>query len=373
MKVFLLASLPGSLRNFRGALIEEFQKRGHVVHVGAPEISSDVDTREWLEQRGVKWHDVYLERTGINPLKDLRTFIRLLLVFARVRPDVFLGYTIKPVIWGLLSASLTRVPSRAVIITGLGYAFIEGENMKRLLIKKCAALLYKVALRKATVIFFQNPDDQLDLEKLGLLPVNAKTTVVNGSGVDLVHFYPRPLPTSPMRFLLVARLLGDKGIREYASAAETLSKTWPKAEFHLVGGFDDSPNGIPEKELRRWVETGFIKWHGPMKDVRQALADCSVYVLPSYREGTPRSVLEALSVGRPIITTDAPGCRETVRDGVNGFLVPVRDSISLANMMERFLTNPKLIHPMAKASLKIAREKYDVHKVNESILQKIWL
>ncbi|QLL44321.1 glycosyltransferase family 4 protein [Sulfitobacter pontiacus] len=371
MKVFLLASLPESLRNFRGDLIEEFQRRGHDVYVGSPEISGDVDTREWLEQRGINWHDVPMERTGINPLKDLQTFICLLRVFGKVRPDLFLGYTIKPVIWGLLSASLTRVQSRAVIITGLGYAFIEGGNRKRFLIRRCAIGLYKLALRKSTVIFFQNPDDQLDLKKLGLLPIHAKTAVVNGSGVDLAHFHPRPLPTSNMRFLLVARLLGDKGIREYAAAAETLSKAWPKAEFHLVGGFDSSPNGIPEKELRRWVEAGHIKWHGPMKDVRQSLEDCSVYVLPSYREGTPRSVLEALAVGRPIITTDAPGCRETVRDGVNGFLVPVRDPIALADAMKRFLTNPRLLHPMAEASLTIAREKYDVRKVNESILQQI--
>ena len=371
MKVFLLASLPSSLRNFRGALIEEFQRRGHIVHVGAPEMSKDMDTREWLEQRGVKWHDIPLERTGTNPLKDMQTFIHLLRVFSQVRPEIFLGYTIKPVIWGLLAASMARVACRSVIITGLGYALIESDNRKRSLVKRSVIVLYKIAFRKATVTFFQNPDDRADLKRLGLLPVNARTVLVNGSGVDLAHFQPRPLPTDTVRFLLIARLLGDKGIREYVAAAEMLVKKWPEAEFHLIGGFDHNPNGIPKEEVYGWVDAGHIKWHGHMKDIREPLANCSVYVLPSYREGTPRSVLEALAVGRPIVTTDAPGCRETVTDGVNGFLVPVRDTPALANAMERFLANPELIHQMAEASLNIAQKKYDVHKVNKTILQEI--
>lgn len=359
------------MRNFRGVLIEEFQRRGHIVHVGAPEISSDSDTREWLEQRNVKWHDVPLDRTGINPIKDLLTFMNLLHILVKVRPDAFLGYTIKPVIWGLMAASITRTPIRTVIITGLGYTFIESDNIKRSFVKKSVYKLYKLALRRATLIYFQNRDDREDLKKIGLLPTNVKNKVVNGSGVDLDHFQRQPLKADAMRFLMIGRLLGDKGVREYAAAADILVKKWPHAEFHLVGGYDENPNSISEKEIQEWVKSGRIKWHGHVSDIRKPLADCSVFVLPSYREGTPRSTLEALAVGRPVVTTDAPGCRETVIDGKNGYLVPVRDPTALAIAMERFLTNPKLIHKMALESHKMALEKFDVHKVNNSILEEI--
>ncbi|WP_197052938.1 glycosyltransferase family 4 protein [Tepidicaulis marinus] len=288
--------------------------------------------------------------------------------FAPPPADIFFGYTAKPVIWGLLAAWLTRVPDRAALITGLGYAFTGEARGKRALVQKILRGLYKHALRRATLIFFQNQDDKDDFARMNLLPAGVPVVIVNGSGIDTNTFTPAPLPSGPRRFLLIARLIGDKGIREYAAAAAQLRVAVPEAEFHLVGGLDPNPDGIPEAEVRKWQEAGHITWHGSLEDVREAIAASHIYVLPSYREGTPRTVLEAMAMGRPIITTDAPGCRETVINGVNGFLVPVQNISALKEAMEHFLISPQIIETMGEESRRIAVEKYDVRKINAAML-----
>ena len=176
------------------------------------------------------------------------------------------------------------------------------------------------------------------------------------------------MPDGPTRFLLIARLLGDKGIKEYVAAARMLRAERPDIEFHLIGGLDPNPDGISETEVQRWHDAGDIVWHGALNDVRPSIAAAHVYVLPSYREGTPRTVLEAMSMGRAIVTTDAPGCRETVQDGENGFLVPTQDVASLADAMRRFLNTPELMTTMGASARKVAVEKYDVRKVNDAMI-----
>lgn len=364
-RILIIASLASSLRNFRGPLLEAMLARGHTVVAAAPELETDPETRAWLEARGVACHAYPMARSGLSPVGDLRSMLAHYRLMRRVRPDVCLGYTIKPVIWGGLAAWMAGVPQRVALITGLGYAFTGEAHGKRALVRGIARRLYTLALRRATLVFFQNPDDHTDFDRWGILPPELPVLVVNGSGVDTSTFAPAPLPDAPMRFLLIARLLGDKGIREYVAAAASLRSKWPDAEFHLVGPLDPNPDGISETEVRGWQEAGHVVWQGARSDVRPALADTHVFVLPSkYREGTPRTVLEAMSMGRPVITTDTPGCRETVEDGVNGFLVPPRDADALAAAMERFLTRPDLIHHMGAASRQRATEKYDVHKVN---------
>ncbi|MCZ7675595.1 MAG: glycosyltransferase family 4 protein [Roseovarius sp.] len=367
-RVLILASYAPSLRNFRGALIGELVGRGHEVYAAAPHLLSDARTREWLESKGVACHDVPLSRTGLDPLADIRTLLALTRLMRRIRPDLFLGYTVKPVVWGLLAAKVTNVPGRVALITGLGYAFTGASTGLRGIVRHIARNLYGIALKRATLVFFQNPDDRDDFARLGLLPPGLRVEVVNGSGVDTDTFAPVSFPEPPLRFLLIARLLGDKGIREYAAAAENLHERWPEAEFHLVGPLDPNPEGIAESEVRGWQDAGHLIWHGALDDVRPAIAAAHVYVLPSYREGTPRTALEAMAMGRPVITTDAPGCRQTVAPGENGFLVPVRDADALAAAMERFLRDPGLIAPMGKAARQIAEARYDVRKVNAAIL-----
>lgn len=367
--VLILASLSTSLRNFRGPLIAELAELGHTVHVAAPDLLLDRATCQWLQERGVECHDVPLSRAGLRPTADLRTLLVLLSLMTKLRPDLFLGYTIKPVIWGLIAARMTGVSQRVALITGLGYAFTGEARGKRALVQKLVRGLYAQALKGATLAFFQNPDDRDTFRQMGLLPEGTPVVVVNGSGVDTDIYAPAPLPEGPIRFLLIARLLGDKGIREYVDAARILRDEWPDAEFHLVGGLDPNPDGIASDEVQRWHDNRDIIWHGALSDVQPAIAAAQVYVLPSYREGTPRTVLEAMSMGRAIITTDAPGCRETVRDGENGFLVPVKDAHALAAAMRRFLETPDLATTMGTAARRVAVGKYDVHKVNDVMIR----
>lgn len=373
MKVIIVGSFAASLVNFRGALIKALHSRGHQVHACAPGLSEDEATSVWLNAQGVECHDVPLSRVGLNPMHDISALVVLVRLMLRIRPDVFLGYTIKPVIWGILAARIALVPKRVALITGVGYAFTGEASGLRWVVKRVARFLYALAIKSSDLVFFQNPDDRADFKRLGILAEDTSVELVNGSGVDTAHFGIAPLPEGPMRFLLIARLLGDKGIREYVAAARQLSERWPGVEFHLVGGVDPSPNAISREEAESFTDNANISWHGPLDDVRTAIAACHVYVLPSYREGTPRTVLEAMSMGRAVVTTDAPGCRETVVDGQNGFLVEPRDVGSLAEAMERFLTDPSIVPIMGAASRRVAEEKYDVDKVNASIMAAIGL
>lgn len=369
MRIAINASVPRSLINFRGPLIRALCDAGLEVHVVAPGLDADNYTRRELEAWGVVVHDVKMERTGTNPVKDLKTLLSYYLLFRKIQPDIVLGYTIKPVIYGTLAARLIKVPRRFALITGLGYAFTGEAKGKRGLVQKVVRSLYRWALKDAELVFFQNPDDESQFRELGLVEPNVPSKVVNGSGVDTSSFVVAPLPTNATCFLLIARLLGDKGVREYVAAAERVRKRFPHTVFRLVGDLDPNPNSITQKELERWIGYQHIEYLGRLDDVRPAIVDCSVYVLPSYREGTPRTVLEAMSMGRAIITTNAPGCRETVVDGYNGFLVPVKSVAPLVSAMESFISEPELMRTMGQRSRKIAEGKYDVNKVNTIMLE----
>jgi glycosyltransferase involved in cell wall biosynthesis len=228
--------------------------------------------------------------------------------------------------------------------------------------------LYALSLRSATLVFFQNPDDQALFQQLQLIGSETPTTVVNGSGVDLGDFNVVSLPEK-ISFLLIARLLGDKGVREFVDAARAVRAEYEHVVFKVVGWIDENPDAILQEELDAWVGDGTLVFLGRLKDVRPAIADSSVYVLPSYREGTPRTVLEAMAMGRPVITTDAPGCRETVVDGENGFLISVKDVQGLTAAMLKFVYSPDLISSMGKKSRALAELKYDVDKVNAAMLR----
>jgi glycosyltransferase involved in cell wall biosynthesis len=226
--------------------------------------------------------------------------------------------------------------------------------------------MYRRALCHAEIVLFQNKDDLRDFRRYRALRADSRAALVNGSGVDLAHFAARP-PPSRLSFLMIARFLKDKGIREYGEAAARLKREHPDISFRLAGWLDRSPDSISSAELDAIVSGG-VEYLGKLDDVRDAIAQCSVYVLPSYREGTPRSVLEAMAMGRAVVTTDTPGCRETVVEGENGFLVPPRDAIGLEIAMRRFIAAPHLVARMGAASRRIAEEKFDVAKVNGAIL-----
>jgi len=367
-KIILLGSYAPSLVNFRGSLLKEFVKQGHEVIAYAPEISPSVKTI--LEGYGVSYYDVPLSRTGLNPWKDIKTIIALRYLFLKEKPDAVLSYTIKPVLYGSIAAWLGGVSNIYSMITGLGYSFM-GNSVKQRIVGKIAQLLYKISTKRNTKVFFQNPDDLSLFIKLDLVQ-KEQTVLINGSGVDLKHFSIKPLPEA-VSFLLIARLIKEKGIQEYAEAARIIRDRYPDTKCTLVGRVDPSPAAINPIDLKNWQQDGLLDFKGRMEDVRPAIANASVYVLPSYREGIPRTVLEAMAMGRPVITTDAPGCRETVIDGLNGYLVPVKAHATLAKAMERFILHPELIQQMGIESRIIAEEKYDVHKVNEVIMREMTL
>ncbi|WP_348826601.1 glycosyltransferase family 4 protein [Halomonas sp. RT37] len=393
-RLLMVASYPESIVGFRGELIREMVARGIEVHVAAPvggrgatgDAGGEGDAdrsaassrlKASLEALGATLHDIPLSRTGMNPLADLKTLVALMKLMLRVRPDGLFAYTIKPVVYGALAAWVLGVRQRTLLVTGLGYAFTgtqegtqggaQGGN-KRRLIKALVRRLYRVALGRAHMVLFQNPDDRRLFIEEGILLDTTASRVINGSGVDLAHFSPVAPATEPVSFLLIARLLGDKGVREYAEAATRIRQRHPQVRFRLAGWLDDNPDSIEAHELQTWIDDGAIEYLGRLDDVRPAIAECSVYVLPSYREGTPRTVLEAMALGRAVVTTDAPGCRETVAPGVNGYLVEVKDVDALCLALQRYLETPALIVQHGQASRARAEERYDVHRVNHSIL-----
>jgi len=368
-KFLLISSYPDSLINFRGHLIKALISEGLEVHVVAPDLITNISVTKQLKLLGVHMHEVELKRTGMNPFYDLRTVFKLWRLMLKIKPDYSLGYTHKPVIYGNLAAWMARIPKRFALITGVGYTF----QSKIFLLNYIVKTLYRIALGNTHKVLFQNPDDESLFFTLGILsPLDNKTAVINGSGVDLEKFKLAPFPNS-IQFLLIARLLGDKGVREYFQAASEVRKKYQDISFGLVGWIDDNPNAISQTELQYWIDRGDVKFYGRLDDVSSAITDCSIYVLPSYSEGTPRTVLEAMAMGRPIITTDAPGCRETVVDGKNGFLVPVKEVDELVAAMLKFLDEPSLIEQMGAQSRKIAEKKYDVNKVNQQMLREMEL
>jgi glycosyltransferase involved in cell wall biosynthesis len=371
--VLVIGNQARSLTNFRGPLLQAMRERGLRVIAAAPRLSQDLDCVEELARSGVTGRDIALSRTGLNAFADLWTIFSLLKLIRQEKPQAVLCYTAKPVIFGTIAAALARVPRRYALVTGLGYAFTVGGGPMRAVVRAVLMRLYRTAFRRTTKVFFQNHDDAALFRELGLLPPALPVVVVNGSGIDLRRFRPAPFPQGPLQLLLIARVLSAKGIREYAAAAKRVRKTRGDVQFHLVGGIDSNPDAIPADEVKRWHDEGTVVWHGEVADVRPHLAACHVYVLPSYREGTPRSVLEAMAMGRPIVTTDAPGCRETVILGENGFLVPPRTVEPLIEAMERFMDDPGLIARMGRRSREIAESKFDVDKVNAQMLREMEL
>ena len=366
--VLLNGSYAQSLLSFRGRFIEAMVARGHHVHVSAPNISNDIEMK--LRALGANVHEVALARTGTNPIADIRYALALLRVMRAIRPDRIIGYTIKPNIWGSFAARWVGVKS-ASMVTGLGFSFIPGVGLRRRILQILMQKTYSVATATNDVVVFQNPDDKRDFIAAGCLADPNKGVLVNGSGIDMAHYERAELPAAPV-FLMVTRLLVSNGVREYAEAALVILRERNDCRFALAGFFDEGRDGISKHELDRWIAGG-LEYLGPLDDVRPAIRAASVYVLPSYREGTPRSVLEAMAMGRAVITTDVPGCRETVVDGVNGLLVKDRETPSLVTAMRILADDAAGRSAMGAASYNYAHEKFAVEKVNLVLMDHLGL
>ena len=368
--LIIVTNSSSNVINFRGNLIKKLVKENFNVRVIIPKSNYSKKFEQKVLDLGAKVSTIPLDRTGMNPFVDFLTYLSLKLSFKKFNPDYILSYTAKPNIYSGLALGKKSKIKFFPNLTGLGYGFTENFQFKRIIINYILKKLYKLSLKFSSGIIFQNPDDEELFKSLNIVK-NKKTYVVNGSGVDLGYYSPTSLPSKNI-FLMLSRLVIDKGVIEYCEAAREIRKKYPEIIFNLAGSFDPNPSAIKYKQLKTFIDNKDVHYLGHVNDVREILNNCKFYVLPSYREGTPRSILEAMSIGRPIITTNTTGCKETVLNGVNGLLVPIKDKKSLVLAIEKLLKlDDKKIRDMANESIKLARQKYDVRKVNAHILEII--
>jgi glycosyltransferase involved in cell wall biosynthesis len=368
-RILVVGGEPTSLTRFRGSLITALQERGSEVHAAAGGWNSSV--AEELSAQGVQVHGFPLQRAGTNPLQDVRTLIGLWKLIRRVRPTDVLAYTAKPATFGLLAARAAGVMHRHALITGLGNIFRDGKPVG--VSGRILTRLYKQSLQGADTVIFQNIDDQSTFRRLRLLDSARQTVVVAGSGVDLKAFEHSAVPTATQTIVMIARLVREKGVLTYLQAARLVRRQHPSARFLLLGDFDENPRSLSAGDIAPYVASGDVEHLGHVADVRPFIRDARMVVLPSeYGEGVPRTLLEALAIGRPVVTTDMPGCRETVRGG-NGYLVPPGDVASTARAIEQILADASMATEMGRRSRLLAEEVFDVHQVNRSMIQAMGL
>ena len=378
-RILVVGSFAPSLINFRGRLLRDLVAAGHRVTAIAPRITTDIQKQ--LQQWDVSSISLELARASMNPAQDWLYYRNLRNIFKSHQPHVVLAYTHKPVVYSALAARV--VPNARVygLITGLGYAFADSGSkaLKQRLARTMLCWLYRRARTRWNGLMFQNPDDQALFGQHALALPETPQRVVRGSGIDLQLFRRQELPQHPGRVLLIARLLRDKGIREYVEAARIVRKQRPDTEFNLAGPLDPNPAAITASELKAWEREGVIRYHGSVADVRALLGQCTIYALPSYREGTPRTVLEAMATGRAVITTDTAGCRETIfepgvidshriRRGLNGLLVPIRDASALASGIIRLVESRETIVQMSAHARRLVEAHYGVDQVNTTMM-----
>jgi glycosyltransferase involved in cell wall biosynthesis len=373
-KIAVIASYTPSLTNFRLELLKRMVESGHSVTAFAPE--DDAVVKADLARIGVVFVPMPMARTGLNPLEDLATLWFLIRQFRKLQPDMIVPYTMKPIIYGGIAARIAGIAERCFLVTGLGHVFSEagGATRKGRLVRSISVALYKIAFAGAKVVFAYNSADADDIKRHSMLKDNRLLELVPGSGVDLEHYAFKQLASDKPVFLLIARLLKDKGIIDYVEAARLIRQRYPEAEFQLLGHFDPNPAAISPQQIQAWMNEGIVNYLGETRDVRPYLADCNIFVLPSYyREGIPRSILEALATGRAVITTDLPGCSDTVEEGVNGYLVAPQNPGDLAKAMFQFAQDPSLARAMGLQSRRIAENKFDVHRINRQLLTRMGL
>jgi len=362
MKVAVLSSFTTSLFWFRIDMMKSFQAAGcEVLAVG------DAPEEEWADrfrEIGIRYRQIPVQRNGTNPIYDIKTLLALRKLLAEEKPDKIFTYQAKTVIYGGIAAWMCGTREVYPLIAGVGSVFY-GDSVKKKLLRQIMVCEFRLGLKNSRKIFFQNNDDLSVFTSYKILP-REKAVILNGSGVNIEKFTPSPLPEQKA-FLCISRLIRDKGVGEYLDASREIHRRHPNVHCVLVGPYDTNPSAIKPHELQPYLDDGSVEYVGKQEDVQPFIHRCTAYVLPSYHEGIPKTVLEAMACGRPIITTDAPGCRETVANGVNGYIVPVRDVGAIVEAMENILANPELSQKMAVESRRIAEDRYAVHKVNAII------
>ncbi len=361
-KILVISSHTPSLFWFRMDMMKSFIKLGYqVVAIG------QMNESEWsgrFLEHGIRYRQIPVERNGMNPLHDLKTLRAIKQMLREEKPQKIFCYQAKTIIYTSLAARKIKSCDVYALVAGLGSIF-RTTSLKSRLVKFVMSTEYKISLKHCKHVMFQNKDDLSVFVDEHIVDAD-KCSIINGSGVDAEKFSPMPLPDNAS-FLMITRLIRDKGVVEYLDACKIIHEKYPKVRSLLVGPFDTNPSALKPEELKPYIDSGAVEYFGEQDDVRPYIRQSSVFVLPSYHEGTPKTVLENMSCGRAVITTDAPGCRETVVDGLNGFLVPTHNAAAVAEKMEIFIKDPKLSERMGNEGRRIVLKKYDVNTVNASI------
>ena len=375
-KIVIIGTVASSFYGFRADLIHILLKKGYQVYAFASEYTA-ADLKK-IEKLGATPITYTLNRGGLNPLADMIATYKLSKKIKAINPDLVFSYFSKPVIFGTLAAKLARASRVVGMLEGLGYTFTEqpeGLSKKTQLIKKIQVFLYKIALPQLDQLIFLNPDDPKDLLEKYAINVK-KVEVLGGIGLNLQDYPYQPLNSIhfPIKFLFIGRLLKEKGIYEFVQAAKLVKKIYPDTQFTVLGAIDHHNLGaLQQTELDALISSNIIHYPGYVDNIKDWIVDSHVFVLPSYREGVPRSTQEAMAIGRAVITTDVPGCRETVINKQNGFIVPKWNSEALAEKMIYFIKNPEKIREMGGVSYQIAANKFDAEKVNQRLINILGL
>jgi glycosyltransferase involved in cell wall biosynthesis len=342
-------------------------ENGHEVLLCAPDHDPEIEAR--LKAMGATYLQMPMARAGMNPFIDIVTLAWLVRCFWRERPQAVLAYTQKPIIYGGIASRLFRNIDFYAMVSGLGHVFSDGGSRLLTCVRAIVSVLYRLAIGKSKAVFVFNSDDRGEMLRHHIIKPESRVIQVPGSGVDLSHYAQAPLPDGPAVFLMIARLLRNKGLIEYVESAKIVKARFPEARFLLLGPLDENPAAISRGDIAQWHEDGIIEYLGETRDVRPYLAGASIFVLPSwYREGLPRTILEAMSVGRGVITTDMPGCREPIVQGINGFVVEPRSVRALADAMLTVCAQPELPLRLSRAARRTAEERYSVERVNAMLL-----
>lgn len=364
MRIAVLSSHTPSLFWFRVDMMKSFLRRGHEVFALGNEPEADWQDR--FSDLGITYRQIDVQRNGTNPLKDLKSIGSIRQVLAGIMPDKIFTYQAKTIIYGTIAANRLGITEVYPLIAGLGSLYLK-DDFKTKLVRTILMAEYRYAMRRCPAVFFQNSDDEATFRSKSAIK-KQPVVMLHGSGVNLDKFVVQAMPET-FGFLCISRLIRDKGVYEYLEACRRIKAVHHQVRCLLVGPFDTNPSSLQKEELQEYIDDGIIEYFGEQSDVVPYLAQCTVYVLPSYREGTPKTVLEAMACGRAVITTDAPGCKETVDDKENGLLVPIKDINAVSDAMDYLIAHPDEADRMAKNGRRKAELLFDVNKVNARICE----
>ncbi len=359
LKIVYIVNVDWFFISHRLPIAIEALKQGHEVYI----LAQDTGKMAYLESFGLRVHSISLERGSMNPFQAFKLLINLKNMLKSIQPDVVHLVTIKPVLIGGIAAMLAKVPSIVYAISGLGFIFTN-TMLKAKILRLGIIPLYRLALSaKNKTVIVQNLDDLRILRQYVAIP-ESQTVLIPGSGVNLEQFNIQPLPLINKIVLMACRLLADKGVYEFHQSVLLLKEKYPNVRFVLVGGVDpDNPASLTEQELTEWVTNNDLEWWGHQTNMSEVLSQATIVVLPSYREGMPKVLLEAQALGRPIVTTDVPGCREAIENGKTGFLVKVKNAQSLADAIEKLINNDELCLEFSHNARVLAEQKFDIKQV----------